>query len=336
MKQLAFCEYCMNESEYKVHKTKKISILNAEEINYKAKEVICNVCGNEIFVSDICDYNLMSLYNEYRKKYDIIDVDKIQQIKIKYSITEEALSLLLGWDNKTIERYLDGDMPKISNSDVLKKLYENPEYYSIILTANKERINPVDYSKSRRALDKIINENFPEEKIDAVIKYFLIRYEDFTPSAIQKLLYYTQAFYYVFTNDFIFREDCEAWEKGIVYPSVNERYERFGYETVNKNILVNTKLILENNERNIVESVIKFYGCYSGKILKEMTCNEAPWILTKTRIAEKNNIQENSFSKKIDKSLILKYFDEIKEKYDMKDLVDIKKYSLDLFNAIYI
>lgn len=28
------------------------------------------------------------------------------------------------------------------------------------------------------------------------------------------------------------------------------------------------KLVLNDYEKNIVENVIKFYGCYSGKILK--------------------------------------------------------------------
>jgi len=67
MRELAFCEYCMNENEYKVHEVNKTSILKDEEISYMAKEAICNNCGNEIFVSDICDYNLRTSYEGYRK-----------------------------------------------------------------------------------------------------------------------------------------------------------------------------------------------------------------------------------------------------------------------------
>jgi uncharacterized phage-associated protein len=334
MKQLAFCEYCLNESEYNVHKTKKVSKLKGQEINYRAKEATCKICGNEIFVSDICDYNLMSLYKEYKKKNNIISTDEIQRIIIKYSISKEALSLLLEWDNKTIGRYLEGDMLEISNSDILKRIYENPNYYSIILQNNKEKISPVDYSKSRQATKNILSKNSPEEKIDAVIKYFLIRCEDFTPFALQKLLYYTQSFYYVFTNNFIFKEDCEAWNEGPVYLSIYERYEKFGYDEVNNNILANDKLNLEDIERNVVESIIKFYGCYSGKILREMIKNEAPWILTRTNIINKNNLEEYNFNKKIEKSLIVEYFNGIKEKYNMNNLLDVQKYSIDLFNKI--
>ena len=61
--------------------------------------------------------------------------------------------------------------------------------------------------------------------------------------------------------------------EGPVYTSVYERYKKFGYEEINKDILANDKLTLEDVERNIVEGVIKFYSCYSGKILEQMTRN---------------------------------------------------------------
>lgn len=336
MIQLAFCEYCMNENEYKINNLNKISILKDEETIYEAKEAICNICGNEIFVSDICDYNLVALYEKYKKKHGIIRVIEIKRVIVKYSIGEEILSLLLGWKKEIINRYLDGDMPTSAHSDILKKIYENPNYYSILLQTNKERINPIDYNKSRQAVRSLLSEDIPEEKIDAVIKYFLIRCEDFTPLALQKLLYYVQAFYYMFTDNFIFKEDCVASIKGPVYNSVYERYEKFGYEEVNRDILVNEKPELEDTERNVVESVIKFYSCYSGKILEKMTCNEAPWMLTRTYIINESNFENDNFNKIMEKSLISEYFKGIKEKYNMMNLLDIKKYSVDLFNKISI
>lgn len=330
MREIEFCEYCMNENEYRINDVNKTSILNDEEISYMSKEAICNNCGNEIFVSDISDNNLKTLYEEYRISHNRIKVIILKRIIIKYFIKEEALSLLLGWKKDTMSRYIDGDMITNSHSDILKKIYENTNYYSIILQTNKERIEPIDYNKSRQAVKAILNKDITEDKIDAVIKYLLVRCEDFTPLALQKLLYYVQAFYYVFTDNFIFKENCEAFMKGPAYKSVYERYKTFGYEEINKDILDNDKLNLEDVERNIVESVIKFYSCYSGKILEQMTRNEAPWLLTRT-----NHINKDSNSSKIiEKNLIAEYFKEIKEKYNMVNLLDIQKYSTDLFDKI--
>lgn len=333
MKHLAFCEYCMNENEYDVHKENKISILKDEEISYMAKEAVCNNCGNEIFVSDICDYNLKNLYDEYRKKHNIIKVIELKNITIKYCINAEALSLLLGWRKETISRYLDGDMIANSHYDILKKIYENPAYYSIILQTNKERIEPIDYNRSRQAVKNALSKSITEEKIDAVIKYLLIRCEDFTPLTLQKLLYYVQAFYFVFTDKFIFNEDCEASMRGPLFTNVYERYQQFGYEEINKEILANDKLNLEDVERNVVESIIKFYSCYSGKILEQMTRNESPWILTRTNVINENNKNEKT-NRIIEKNLIAEYFKGIKEKYNMINLLDIQKYSRDLFDNI--
>lgn len=334
MKHLAFCEYCMKEIEYEINEVNKMSVLKDEEINYTAKEALCNECNNEIFVSHICDYNLKSLYEEYRNIHNIMKIEDLKRIMIKYSINEEALSLLLGWKRETIKRFLDGDMITSSHSDILKKIYINPDYYSIVLQTNKGRINPVDYNKSRQAVKMVLNKDVTEEKIDAVIKHILIRCEDITPSAIQKLLYYVQGFYYMFTDNYIFKEDCEAEVYGPVYVSVQERYEKFGCEIINNDILSKGNLSLEDIERNVVESILKFYGCYSGKILEQMTKNEAPWMLIRTKNLNENNNKSIMQNKIIDKKSIGIYFKGLKEKYNITNLLDVQKYSTDLFNKI--
>ncbi|WP_160687709.1 type II toxin-antitoxin system antitoxin SocA domain-containing protein [Clostridium sp. C2-6-12] len=334
MKRLAFCEYCMREIQYEINEVNKMSVIKDEEISYIAKKAVCCECNNEIFVSEICDYNLNSSYEEYRNLHNIIKIEDIKRIILKYSINEEALSLLLGWGCETIGRYLDGDMICSSNSDILKKMYKNTNYYSILLQTNKGRINPVDYNKSRQAVKAVLNKDITEEKIDAVIKHILIRCEDITPLTIQKLLYYVQGFYYMFTDNFIFQEDCEASVKGPIYASVKERYEHFGFEIINNDILSNENLKLEDAERNAVESIIKFFGCYSGKILEQMVKNEAPWMLTRTKTIKDNHIQENAENNIIEKNSIGIYFKGLKEKYNMTNLLDVQKYSTDLFNSL--
>lgn len=330
----SFCEYCMKENEYKIEKVDKVSILNEEEIIYKANETICIECGNEIFVTEIYDYNLKLLQEEYKKKHNIVSVNIIKRIIAKYYIDERTLSLLLGWGIDSVNRYLEGDIPANSHSDILEKIYNNPNYYSIILQTNKDRINAVAYNISRQAVKEILNNNISEEKMDAVIKYLLIRCEDFTPSMLYKLLYYVQGFYYIFTDKFIFTEDCEAGTNGPIYKSIWDRYNKIGFEETNQDILENRKLKIDDVERNVVESIIKFYGCYSGKILTQMTQNEAPWILTRANVMYKDALDDDNSNNIIDKNSIAEYFKGIKEKYNMVNLLDIQKYSTDLFNNI--
>ncbi|RII33279.1 DUF4065 domain-containing protein [Clostridium chromiireducens] len=334
MKNLAYCERCMSNKEYKLQRNKKTSVLNNEEISFEAKEAICEACGNEIFVSDICDHNLNVLYEKYKIRHNIISIMEIKNILTKYSISNEELSLLLGWKSYTLKRYLNGDMPLKDHSNVLKKIYESIDYYSIVLQTNRDKLDVISYSKSRQTVRNLLNAEIIEVKMEAVIKYILIRGEDFTDLTLQKLLYFVQSFYYMFTNTFIFEEDCKAAIDGPVYASIRERYRIFGYKEVHRGILSNDKLTLDDFERNIVESVIKFYGCYSGKIIKQMTQNEAPWILSRTKNTCSTDLDEEDFGIIIDKSLISEYVISVKEKYNILNLLDIQKYSTDLFNKI--
>lgn len=331
MRFLGFCENCRDENEYSIREVEKTANLNGEEIIYTYKEAHCKNCGNEIYIQDISNSNLRELYEKYRKSKNIISITDIENIMIKYNISNENLCLLLGFDEGTVSRYLDGDIPTNNHSDILRKIYINPEYYSIILQSNKERINVKDYNKSRQSVRNIIRMDSTEDKIYSIIKYIINREVDFTPFSLQKLLYYVQGFYYIFTNEFIFKEECEAWINGPVYRSVYYRYEKFGIKLVNKEIISKEYKELSDIERNVVESVIKFYGCYSGKVLEKMTNNEAPWVLTRTKIMRSENDSEF-----IDRKLIIDYFEGIKDKYSINEIVDIGKYSKQVFEKISI
>lgn len=331
MRNLEFCEYCREEKEYKIIEVDKITIIKDEEFNYKSKEAFCNKCKNEIFIRSICDYNLKALHKEYRNKHNIISLSEIKRILVKYSIDEKTLSLLLGWNKGTLTRYLDGDMPTNNHSDILKNIYKDPHYYSIILQTNKQRITPKEYKKSRQALKKELNEHKTEEKIKSVIKYILIKCEDITPLSIQKLLYYIQGFYYIFTENYIFEEECEALESGPAYMSIYNKYESFGSKFVNEDILSSKIPELNDMEKNITECVIKFFGCYSGKILEEMTKNESPWITIRS-----NLIKDNYVSEIIEKNVIAQHFLGIKKEYNMINVSDIEMYSKKLFQNIFM
>ena len=337
MKQYAFCEYCMKEEKYTVSEISKIVTLNEEEISYDGKEAYCSQCKNEIFVNSICRENLEKLYIEYKKKHDLIQNNKILFILKKYDISDEALSVLLGFSKETIRRYLNGDMISAHDSDILKKIYNNIQYYSIVLQTNKDRIKPNEYLRSRKAVRFLTSSGNVERKIDEVIKYILTRCDDITPLMIQKLLYYVQAFSYVFTEHFLFEEDCIAESRGPVFESVWNRYKVYGFDSINNEILNNEDLNLDDIEKNVVEGVLKFYGCYSGKILEKMVENEAPWILTRKDILSRGKNKDNSSIEDyevIKKELISIYFSGIKDKYNMISLVDMEKYSRDIFEKI--
>lgn len=335
MKQYAFCEYCMKMQPYIVNDIHITTTLNDEEISYDGKKAICCQCRNEIFVNDICRENLETLYSEYRKKNDLIENDKISIILKKYDISEESLSIILGLSNDAVSRYLKGDMVSVHDSNVLKKIYKNIQYYSLMLETNKDKIKAYEYCRSRKAVKFMMTTGKVESKVDGVIKYILTRSDDVTLLMIQKLIYYVQAFYYVFTEHFLFDEDFKAGDRGPLLESVYERYKVYGFEYINNEILNNEEVNLLDIEKNIVEGVLKFYGCYSGKILEKMVENEAPWILARKKMLNcKSETHLEEQTDIISKDALSVYFTGVKDKYEMISVLDMEKYSKDIFEKI--
>lgn len=331
---LGFCEECRDMVEYYVEEKVMTKNIKGKEIKYKGKVAYCDECESEIFVAEIRDYNLMKLDEAFRKEEDLITVSEMELILKRYDIGKRPLSLLLGWGELTLTRYLDGDIPTKQYSDTLKEILKNPYYMKELLEKNKDRIKDIAYRKSSEAIanieDDVLFNIDSINKIDHVVKYLLVNSSDITPLALQKLLYYSQSFFKIFTGKFLFSNDCEAWVHGPVYKNVYHRYKDYGCAPIFSERDEQEDINLTRLEKEVLDNVLRNFGCYSGKILEEMTHVELPWAKTRVGLDDK----ENS-NRIIEKDLMVEYFSGVKEKYNMLNVSDIKDYSMDLFEKIY-
>jgi len=277
------------------------------------------------------------LDNAFREQEKLISVSDIESILKKYNIGKRPLSLLLGWGEGTVTRYLNGNIPTKQYSDTFKRILVDANYMAQILEQNKNQITAHAYNLCKQALEKIDHEAAQkifklenESKIDSVVKYLLIHCAEITPLALQKLLYYAQAFYKVFNGEYLFKDDCEAWVHGPVYRNIYYKYKDHGYNPIEKNITEYGCIELTEPEGEILDSIITNFGCYSGKVLERMTHIEIPWRSTRKGLG----VHEGS-DRIIDKELLADYFSEIKSKYNMLNISDIKDYSMDLFRKLY-
>lgn len=329
----AFCEHCRKDVLY----TEKYQFMSAElkgeTYSYNGKIAICDECNNEVFVNEVNDYNLSQLYNEFRKRHNIISLEKIMEIPEKYNIGKRPLSLLLGWGEQTFSRYYDGDMPTKQYSETLQKIYDEPEFFLSILESNKERLKSQStYEKSKLAIQMLLGtqSNSETAKIDVVVNYLVSKCEDITPLALQKLLYYVQGFYYAFINQFIFEENCEAWVHGPVYRDIYFKYREYRFDPISVSETADD-LNLTVSEKAIIDSVVKHLSCYSGKVLEAFTHTETPWLSTRGDLPA-----SVSTDRKIDKKLIADYFIAVKEKNNMLNPSDIGVYSKKMFEQIFM
>ena len=117
------------------------------------------------------------------------------------------------------------------------------------------------------------------------------------------------------------------WIHGPVYRCIYDRYKCFGRGQIEIND--SDEILLDEIEDYIVGCVVRYFGCYSGKILEEMTHSEMPWILTRRGL--KKDVGCNRI---IEKEFIDTYFKNVKDKYKLISIDDIKEYSTTLFNSI--
>lgn len=330
MTEKTFCEECRNDVEYTTASVPMTGTIKGKEYHYTGTEARCADCGNLVFVPEISDDNLRSLYNVFREENGIVSLDVICAIPEKYDIGKRPLSLLLGWGELTFSRYCDGDIPTRQYSDILQRIYNEPQFYSELLEANKANLKSQrTYEKTRRAVDALLSVGVPSNsKINTVIQYLLYQCEDITPLALQKALYYIQGFHFAFCRTFLFSEDCQAWTHGPVYRDIYFRYRDYRFDPIEKTTTFDTS-VFSASEKAICDSVINSLCCYSGKILERFTHNEAPWLTTR------GDLPDSAPSDRIiEKSVIGAYFDAVKAKYNMVNPRDIKDYAQDMFQQL--
>lgn len=332
---MTFCEEC---HEMVTYTTKDITMekeIKGKKFKFDGKEAFCTNCEGSLFVADVRDYNLKQLDIAFRAAENLITVEEIQHILDIYSIGKRPLSILLGWGELTLTRYLDGAIPTKQYSERLFEILRTPEIMESLLEDNKESIAQNAYKKSKEAIEKIKRDGkyelIPENKIDSITKYILFNLSEITPLALQKLLYYSQGFNKVFNGKFLFEDDCQAWAHGPVYSEIYHKYKNFGCNPIDLSTFFDeAKFNISNSESEVLDTVIRNFGCYSGKILERMTHSEHPWLATR------NGLSDDAPSNEIiEKELISNYFEQIKQKYNMLSTSDTSDYSKDIFEKLF-
>ena len=109
-----------------------------------------------------------------------------------------------------------------------------------------------------------------------VAKWFLSK-ESMTHKKLQKLCYYSQAWYCtLFDEGPLFEDEIQAWVHGPVIASLYPLYADYRWSLVPQKDFDSSKL----NEKalTVLEAVYNTYGEFSGDQLESLTHSEYPWI----------------------------------------------------------
>ena len=275
-------------------------------------------CSEELDVYN--DENLKLLYDSYREAHDLISLEKIREIPAMYNIGKGILSSLLGWGVHTFTRYYDGYLPTKQYSDALKKLYNNPSDYRIILEEGKQHLSEIAYNKSKLALQNLLS--IEPTPIMKVVSYLKRRKMDMSSFRLQKLLYYSQGVSAAFNPEPLFLDPCEAWANGPVYREVYYKNKEGAID----NILAD---LLSTDDKETIDKVLECFGRYDGDTLVLFTHSETPWLEARGHLPS-----DASLEKIIPLESIKNYFTDVRNRYKMTSIIDMKQYAQELFCSV--
>lgn len=121
-----------------------------------------------------------------------------------------------------------------------------------------------------------------DERVDDVVSvfdvacYIMSKVKHCTTMKLQKLLYYCQAWYLVWNERPLFRENIEAWANG---PVIRELYNfHKGLFTITESMMnLGNPNRLSKEQMEDIDSVLKAYAPRSSQWLIEQTHMEKPW-----------------------------------------------------------
>lgn len=319
-----FCISCRKETEYVLQRQRIRKTVRDREYPFDITVAVCKECGEEMSPPGLMDHNVQEIDTQYRMAEGLISVEDIGKLMKLYNIGKAPLSLALGFGEVTVARYLAGQVPSREYSDIMKRALTSPGYMRQLLEANREKIAAPAYQKAMTAASGLERLFCVSPKLRMAIAGIFERLEEVTPLMLQKLLYFIQGLSLALYDAPFFEEDCEAWVHGPVYVKVYDLFRDFQYNPIDDARFAffdgNTDG-LTAQERQVIALVTDTFGMYGGKVLEQITHQEAPWILARDGYGD--GIPSHRV---LSKQSIKQYYDTVHQNWDMSSRDGLLRY----------
>lgn len=116
-----------------------------------------------------------------------------------------------------------------------------------------------------------------------VADYFLWKSSKETPSKpitnkkLQKLLYYSQAWFITLKSSPLFKEKIEAWVHGPVVRDIYFNFKSFNSNPIVKEISEDVISKIPKDIKKFLDDVWSVYGKFDSSYLEMLTHSETPW-----------------------------------------------------------
>jgi uncharacterized phage-associated protein len=115
----------------------------------------------------------------------------------------------------------------------------------------------------------------PKSLADFLLASCRERGEVLTNLKLQKLLYYSQAWFLALHDKALFAEDFQAWVHGPVLPSQYHRFKDYQWKPLLEDV---TLPVAPSKVVTFLEEIVDVFGAETAVTLELMTHRERPWI----------------------------------------------------------
>lgn len=249
--------------------------------------------------------------------HDSIRKEEIQEILTKYNIGRKPLSVLLGWGQTTILRYLSGITPTPEYSKELHLIAEQPSYYLGLLEKNQARITKLAYQKSRQAVQTLL----VGSRLSLIAQHIINRADgDISALRVQAILYYSQGFSLALQERPLFEDECSLHATAFIpYPEI--------YQTMREShvkVLDLPEDALLPQDRLLIDQIYNSLEWYGPEAIRIVTSFERSALQRSVRRHRKSTSSDTIGV--IPKSVLQKYFSAMLQKYSIKKPREINSY----------
>lgn len=248
----------------------------------------------------------------------LISRDEILQILEKYNIGRKPLSLLLGWGQTTILRYLNGITPTPEYSKDLLHILKDPSYYLELLTVNQKRITELAYRKSRQAVQTLL----VGSRLSLIAQYIINRADgDISALRVQAILYYSQCFSLALYNRALFEDECSLHASAFIpYPSIYQNMRENGCR-----ILELSSDALPAEDLLLIDQIYNSLEWYGPETIRIVTSFERPALQAKLKRGKKKSTVSDVIGT-LSKTVLQDYFSTVLANYNIRKPREINSY----------
>lgn len=313
-----YCPKCNKITDLEINERVEKDKVKGQIIESEARVPVCKECGEDVFIESFEEKNLERAYNIYREKNNILFTVEIKAIRKRYKLSQRILAKALGWGEKTITRYENGDIPDKSHNEVLR-LINKPSNFKEIFKNNKDILTDNEKSKVENAINKLcrsteeikfsvlscLNDSpnqynghqlFDFDRFKSLVAYLAGNINDLFKTKLNKVLFYL---------DFNYYREYSRSITGLIYchldyGPVPDKYDALLSILTDENIVEECEISYPNgmtgtvykncidpdmrefnqNEKDIIDLLIKEFGQLNSKQLSEISHKEDGYINT--------------------------------------------------------